>query len=1830
MRIKINAIWLPIALSVLVLSLVHCQKSSDSSTSARSGDSSGAGGSASLAKHVNVTGTIALDPAAQDIPQTAAQTANRDVQLVSDSGLVLATAKTTPAGAFTVALDTTSAGLLDGASDTNSSAPMVVTLKSLFLANGSTQPTALGVTRTLALDGLEATAMPDGSMAIDTGAHKVGNVGAIVGKIKFETGSDPTGIDVYVPGTTNIAKTDGSGQFLLGFLAPGSYSIRADKDGFGSVVWDSVEVKLQQTTALADAIMRIATGPKIAEFSLDTAGTVALSATINLKLKLPGATKFRVSQLADFRDATYRPVDVTQDEMTIPFSVSGPDGPVTINLEAADSDGLTANQSLAIILDTVAPIVPTFTLASPQAQAGYTNSTTPILHVGACGSADSLLLTEDARFVPDATAFVTKCADASATAGTPVSISTGDGTKTVYLWALDAGGRVSTTGSSATVVLDTVAPVLTVNPPSGPYNDTVPVVASAGDNVTIYYTTNLAAPTTASSTITGTLLVPSDSTVKFLAVDFAGNQSAVVQRVYTIDRSPPILGSVTAQTTGGFVKSTTVALTVSAQNADFMAFAETADGLATPTWQTNSGSANYTLQSTADGKKTIYAEFKDVAGNILGGQGQISTTFILDTTAPATNSLTLLAPETPSGDFDKRLAWTSSYTEPVTFEVEVSTNADFAANSGHIVAPVGSGKLETTATSITVQPTLTAEGLYYWRVRARDAAGNESAWVSSDPDKNFTLRILARAFQSRRNRDGTVTATNYYNSFYSDRFYGWDVALLSDLNGSGGLNLQPEIAVSIAQTAWDPSSQCPGCAAVKVIDVENNRDLAMVYDPNATQVGGNAAPAATMGSLFGQRVIGCNITGNGAGRDQLIVTAPGQTYRDQTTFATYNNQGAVYAYAYSAGALTLVGEQVRNASDTCTPYWPNGGSCASGGWYGNNSWVQPLPDPPLGTSYGGPYLGWSVACERRPGSHDYLLVSEPGTTTNGAIGRVIEMQLTGGAIVPTGVEWDAPAGIGDAGFGIAVTYLKNFQDYACNGGNAGEVIVIGAPRQNETGSVYVYGKTNGAWDTTYCNRIDAQSTDPVGIGFGATLADVGSPDTGAAAIGATDKLAVGAPGLTCSSQGGLVRIYGNGSQAALKSVSNVPSGGAFYGAPAWGSCGGAMGQSDSFHRFGYSIAAAGDFDTTPDSITEIAVSAPEATVNNISGAGAVYIYKWANLATGDSGLISGNPPSPIKTITGLPGYNDRFGARYIAVPSVGSSVDAVPNYVLISRPDHAIQQAAQNIGGAAAAAMPANSIYDVGEVQEFSTVNLKIGTPFALTGTETNEAFGRSLVALPDINGDQTPDLFVTRPVGRCNGLTWGAASIISGHDSVAFKDICGTAYDADVGHEALFLPPTGSGTSSTGALMVSEKVSGNLHFTVFLNADASLLNESFNSGGSSFNPTPSPKEGDVSLSDVKQTSGSVDDYLVIGDSKYANTGVSGSAELVEFNGTTVTDSGCSVTGSGSGTLLGKGVGLAIAHNATKPHLLVGAPGMAKGVTVMGDVATGSPTINNVTSTAGIAIGYSVTGSGIPAGTVVSAVNSANVVTLSQSGTNSFAQTSLIFADSSANSTGAVFIIDALFCTANTTLGGSTPVSSQVLRINADDAKIKTASGSSGAAAGFGSYVLGLPDLDGTGGHDLFLLIANTNLRLEDSGVTPEYYIIAVDFGTPATYTVLRYESGAPGSMLGGYARILGDVNADGVPDIAISAPVGPGSYGNTGQVRILSGKALVTTNADPLIQVIYNPDPGTSHFGVSMEYADMNGDGFRDIIVGADRYSGAAIQSAGALYVFPVVPVQQ
>lgn len=100
-------------------------------------------------------------------------------------------------------------------------------------------------------------------------------------------------------------------------------------------------------------------------------------------------------------------------------------------------------------------------------------------------------------------------------------------------------------GGQVAVNIDVTPPITTARPPGGIYDSSQTVTLSTGEAATIYYTTNGSDPTTSSTRYSSPLTISSTLTLKYFAVDTAGNREQLTTSTYTIPRFGNITGSVT-------------------------------------------------------------------------------------------------------------------------------------------------------------------------------------------------------------------------------------------------------------------------------------------------------------------------------------------------------------------------------------------------------------------------------------------------------------------------------------------------------------------------------------------------------------------------------------------------------------------------------------------------------------------------------------------------------------------------------------------------------------------------------------------------------------------------------------------------------------------------------------------------------------------------------------------------------------------------------------------------------------------------------------------------------------------------------------------------------------------------------------------------------------------------------------------------------------------------------------------------------------------------------------------------------------------------------------
>ncbi len=111
-------------------------------------------------------------------------------------------------------------------------------------------------------------------------------------------------------------------------------------------------------------------------------------------------------------------------------------------------------------------------------------------------------------------------------------------THSVSATATSPAGVVGKSGSMP-FTIDTTAPTATATPAGGTYTSALSVSLTASEQSTLYYTLDGSTPTTSSFLYTTSIPISQNATLKFIAVDLAGNQSVVFTQTYTIVAPTP-------------------------------------------------------------------------------------------------------------------------------------------------------------------------------------------------------------------------------------------------------------------------------------------------------------------------------------------------------------------------------------------------------------------------------------------------------------------------------------------------------------------------------------------------------------------------------------------------------------------------------------------------------------------------------------------------------------------------------------------------------------------------------------------------------------------------------------------------------------------------------------------------------------------------------------------------------------------------------------------------------------------------------------------------------------------------------------------------------------------------------------------------------------------------------------------------------------------------------------------------------------------------------------------------------------------------------------------
>ncbi|GGM98143.1 hypothetical protein GCM10010967_34950 [Dyadobacter beijingensis] len=160
------------------------------------------------------------------------------------------------------------------------------------------------------------------------------------------------------------------------------------------------------------------------------------------------------------------------------------------------------------------------------------------------------------------------------------------------------------------------------------------------------------------------------------------------------------------------------------------------------------------------------------------------------------------------------------------------------------------------------------------------------------------------------------------------------------------------------------------------------------------------------------------------------------------------------------------------------------------------------------------------------------------------------------------------------------------------------------------------------------------------------------------------------------------------------------------------------------------------------------------------------------------------------------------------------------------------------------------------------------------------------------------------------------------------------------------------------------------------------------------------------------------------------------------------------------------------------------------------------------------------------------------------------------------------------------------------------------------AGARFGAAVAGAGDVNGDGYADV---IVGADTYANGQAYEGAVFIYHGSAAGLSTQAAIHFERNFADSYMGGSVACAGDVNRDGYADVIVGADGVNSAY-------VYKGSANGLTGNPTILQILNQPD---ARFGGCVASAgDVNGDGYADVIVGADWYDEGQTDE-GAAFIF-------
>lgn len=482
-----------------------------------------------------------------------------------------------------------------------------------------------------------------------------------------------------------------------------------------------VRNSLNQTLVLNDSIILDTAPPQLSGFTVNANAAATNMATTSLSWSATDALSGLASQQASNNGSTFSNVSASPAV----WMLTGTQGQVTVTLRVTDIAGNQATATDTIFYDTAVPTISTTVL---NGGAGWTRFTAATLAVTAADGATSSGLFQvcvSGNVAPGCVPY---------SASVPISLTTGNGMKTVLVTVSDNAGNVSL-ASMASIGLDQTAPTLSgfnVNS-NAPFTNVANVSAvtfatdlGGSGLAQVQCQTDMgpfAAPVPHAPSVPYTLTGPDGSkAVGCKVLDAAGNESSVGLDFITLDRGAPTGTVVINVGNPTFTNSFAASLVFTTSDLSGVTH-YCANTTGTPPTGPMDGcflplaSTGFALPA-GDGLKTVSVFFRDAANNL--SSSAATDTITVDTVPPTVSVL---------GAGLGLSGGASSTNSPSNAFNHSATDA----TSGLATVCVGDVSPPANCTAWNAAPSVllpTGDGLKTAYLRVIDGAGNASAIVN--------------------------------------------------------------------------------------------------------------------------------------------------------------------------------------------------------------------------------------------------------------------------------------------------------------------------------------------------------------------------------------------------------------------------------------------------------------------------------------------------------------------------------------------------------------------------------------------------------------------------------------------------------------------------------------------------------------------------------------------------------------------------------------------------------------------------------------------------------------------------------------------------------------------------------------------------------------------------------------------------------------------------------------------------------------------------------------------------------------------------------------------